>query len=73
MTNEQIYILGFITFYFTKQWFDFVVPLVQMLQKMPRKLSLIDDLLMVLRKLQVWCLEFNSIENIPQLARLYVV
>ena len=44
---------GLTTFYIFQTVFDFVVPLVQMLQKVPRKLSLMDEFLMVLMKLRL--------------------
>ena len=42
---------GLTTFYLFQMVFDFVVPLVRMLQKVPGKLSLMDEFLMVLMKL----------------------
>ena len=44
---------GLTTFYLFQTLFNFVVPLVQMLQKMPGKLSLVDEFLMVLMKLRL--------------------
>ena len=44
---------GLTTFYLFQTVFDFVYPLVQMLQKMPGKLSLVDGFLMVLMQLRL--------------------
>ena len=44
---------GVTAFYLFQTLFDFVVPPVQMLQRMPGKLSLMDEFLMVLMKLRL--------------------
>ena len=44
---------GLTTFYLFQTLFNFVVPVVQMLQKMPGKLSLMDEFLIVLMKLRL--------------------
>ena len=51
--KKKKFYTGLTTFILFQTVFDFVVPLVQTLQKMPGKLSLMDEFLMVLMKLRV--------------------